>query len=213
MTGASFNGSVLYAFGNASGTNAYSVHKFNPTSGSSTGQYMTSTDFPGLLPEVYDIAYSTAGVWVARDESDSPIICYNTSGAVTGYVLGTTVPSAAGLAIDPSGYLWVSDPENDKIYKLDITTSISETAVEIQGQNPIFPAANPFQSIAVVNAGGYPDGAAVEIFDIRGRLVYTGSVSNGLFSWNASADPAGTYMIKVTEAGNSAILRMVKTGN
>ena len=58
-----------------------------------------------------------------------------------------------------------------------------------------------------------PNAAAVEIFDIRGRLVYTGSVSNGLFSWNASADPAGTYMIRITGAGNSATLRMVKTGN
>ncbi len=213
MTGASFSGSILYAFGNAYGTNVYTVHKYNPATGSSSGQYMTSTDFPGLQPAVYDIAFSATGVWVARDESDSPIICYNTSGVVTNYVMGTTIPEAAGLAMDPDGYLWVSDPGNDKIYKLDISTSITDTTVEVTEQNPIFPAANPFESIAVVNAGGYSDGAVVEIFDIRGRLVHTGSVSNGLFSWNASTDPAGTYMVRISGNGNPEILRMVKTGN
>lgn len=63
---------------------------------------MTPADFPGLQPEVFDVAYSSAGMWIARDDTDSPILRYNTSGVLTGYVMGTTVPSAAGLAVDRS---------------------------------------------------------------------------------------------------------------
>ena len=204
-------GSVLYAFGNAYGTNVYTVHKYNPTSGSSTGQYMTPTDFPGLLPEVYDIAYSSSGVWVARDESDSPVLCFNTSGVLTNYIMGTTVPAAAGLAMDPEGFLWVSDPVNEKIYKVDITTSISETTAGCFGQGSIHPLANPFNTIAVIEAASYPSGSSVEIFDIRGRLVHTGSVIDGIYSWNALSEPSGTYMIRVSNAGDSETLRLIKT--
>ena|GEM_PF-478602 len=213
MTGAILQDGILYVLGNTYGsTTEFSVHKFNPTAGSSIGQYMTPTDFPGLAPAAYDIAYSNDGIWVARDESDSPVIRYNTNGVVTDYVMGTTIPAAAGIAIDPEGYLWVSDPLNDKIYKVETTTSIGGTTEGITSPVTIYPACNPFQSVAFINAVGYPDGASVEVFDIQGRTVTAGSLLYGSFAWNAATSPAGTYLIRVSNSENSSVLRMVKTG-
>ena len=210
MTGSAVNGTVLYAFGNTSGTNQFTVHRYTASSGSSSTQYMTPSDFPGLLPAVYDIAYSSEGIWVARDESDSPILRYNTSGVVTGYVMGTTVPAAAGLTVDPEGYLWVSDPDNDKIYKLDTTTGISESGNMGIDPTTISPVSNPFNSIAAINAAGFADGTSVEVFDLRGRVLHSGYVNSGSFSWDASLDPAGTYMVRVTNQQHSATTRMMK---
>lgn len=214
MTGAGIDGTTLYVLGNIYGSSTeYSVHKYNATAGTSIAQYMNQYDFPGLQPSVYDIAYSSAGVWVARDQADSPILCYNTNGVLVDYVMGTTVPAAAGLTIDPDGFLWVSDPENDKIYKVATTTSISEANAECFTQGSLIPAANPFQQFAVINAAGYPDGSSVDIYDIRGRLVHTGSVTGELFSWNASSNPAGAYMIRFSNSSEFATIRLMKTGD
>ena len=62
MTGASINGTILYAFGNAYGANLFTVHRYVAATGSSSTQYMTPTDFPGLSQAVYDIAYSSEGI-------------------------------------------------------------------------------------------------------------------------------------------------------
>ncbi len=210
MTGASLNGSVLYAFGNAYGTDVYAVHKYNPTTGSQTGSYMTSVDFPGLAPNVYDIAYSSEGIWVARDESDSPVLRYNTSGVVTGYIMGTTVPCAAGLTVDTDGFLWVSDPDNDKIYKVDTSTSVEGSSYIDIDPVSLSPVSNPFTSMGMVNASGYRDGALVEVFDLNGRLRHSGQVTSGSFGWDASNDPVGAYTVRVVDGGNSSTTRLIK---
>ncbi len=210
MTGAAFNGSTIYAFGNIYGsTTQFSVHKYT-TSGSSSGQYMNQLDFPGLQPAVYDIAYSASGMWVARDESDSPILRYNTSGAVTGYVMGTDVPAAAGLAVDDDGYLWVSDPDNDKIYKVDTTTSIDENTAGVSAARTILPGANPFSSLTVVSVQGFNGGAYAELFDTTGRRVQSGSVQDGSFTVNGSLLPAGTYILRISDSTGSSSVRLCK---
>ena len=124
--------------------------------------------------------------------------------------MGTTIPAAAGLTVDPDGFLWVSDPTNDKIYKLDTTTGISESGN--MGIDPISisPVSNPFTSIASINAAGFPNGASVEVFDLRGRVLHNGYVSGGSFSWDASLDPSGTYLVRVTDQQNSSTARMMK---
>ncbi len=210
MTGASLSGSTLYAFGNAYGTDVYAVHKYNPATGSQTGSYMTATDFPGLAPEVYDIAYSSQGIWVARDESDSPILRYNTSGAVTGYIMGTTVPCAAGLTVDPDGFLWVSDPDNDKIYKVDTSSSIEDNNFINISPISVSPVVNPFTSMGMISASGCRDGSFVEVFDLNGRILHSGVISSGSFVWDASTDPAGAYTVRVVDQINTSTTRMIK---
>ncbi len=213
MTGAAFNGSTIYAFGNIYGsTTQFSVHKYT-TAGSSAGQYMNQLDFPGLEPAVYDIAWSEQGMWVARDESDSPVLRYNTDGVLTGYVMGSEVPAAAGLAVDDEGYLWISDPVNDKIYKVDTTTSIHGGATAPVSPRTLQPAANPFAASSLINAGGFADGASVEVFDIRGRLVRTGSIQGGAYTLNGSGLPAGPYMVRVSDLNGTSTVRVCRTGS
>lgn len=210
MTGAAFNGSTIYAFGNIYGsTTEFSVHKYT-TAGSSSGQYMNQLDFPGLEPTVYDIAYSSSGIWVARDESDSPILRYNTSGVVTGYVMGTEVPAAAGLTVDAEGYLWVSDPVNDKIYKLDTTTSTEVEYGGIQGSRTLQPGMNPFGSLTVINASGFASGASVELFDTAGRRVQTGTVQDGSYTVDGSGLPAGSYVLRISDSAGSSTIRLCR---
>ncbi len=171
---------------------------------------MTPADFPGLQPEVFDVAYSSAGMWIARDDTDSPILRYNTSGVLTGYVMGTTVPSAAGLAVDPEGYLWVSDPENDKIYKLDTSTSIGESSgIPLDGVS-VYPVTNPFTSVGMIGTTGYEEYARVEVFDLNGRVLHTGMINNSSFSWEASEDPNGAYVVRVWDTENTSTLRLIK---
>lgn len=210
MTGAAFSGSTIYAFGNIYGsTTQFSVHKYT-TAGSSSGQYMNQLDFPGLQPAVYDIAYSASGIWVARDESDSPVLRYNTSGVVTGYVMGTDVPAAAGLAVDNDGFLWVSDPVNDKIYKVDVVTSIDENTAGVNSARSILPDMNPFSSLTVVNVEGFSGGASAELFDTTGRRIQSGSVQDGSFTVDGSRLPAGTYILRISDSSGSSTLRLCR---
>lgn len=213
MTGAAFNGSTIYAFGNIYGsTTQFSVHKYT-IAGSSAGQYMTPLDFPGLEPAVYDIAYAADGMWVARDESDSPILMYNTDGVLTGYIMGTEVPAAAGLAVDPDGYLWVSDPVNDKIYKVDYLTSVDNTSAGVNGSRTIQPSVNPFSSVSVITVQGFTGGAAVELFDTSGRRVQNGVLQSGSFTVDGSALPAGAYILRITDSAGSSTIRICRTAH
>lgn len=36
------------------------------------------------------------------------------------------VPHARGVAMDPDGFLWVSDPVNDLLYKIDLSLSLQQ---------------------------------------------------------------------------------------
>jgi hypothetical protein len=210
VTGAAFNGSTIYAFGNIYGsTTQFSVHKYT-TAGSSSGQYMNQLDFPGLQPAVYDIAWSAAGVWVARDESDSPVLRYDTSGNLTGYVSGTEVPAAAGLTVDSSGYLWVSDPVNDKIYKVDTSTSVEEGHTTPMDTRIIQPEMNPFPSSAFVTVSGFGPGARAELYDVLGRIVQRPAVSDGVLMVEGSALPPGTYVLRVFDSGGSSTVRLCR---
>ena len=210
MTGASASGSVLYAFGNAYTAGQFTVEKYNPTTGADTGEYMSAVDFPGLEGTTYDIAFSSEGVWVARDESDSPVLRYNTIGELTGYIMGSTVASAAGLAVDTDGFLWVSDPDSDKIYKLDTTVSIADENTFGISQVSLTPAVNPFTASVMINATGYAEGTTVEVFDLRGRLLETGSISASSYFWDASKEAAGTYLVRVSDTSNSSVVRLMK---
>lgn len=78
--------------------------------------------------ETRDIAWLDNNiVWVASDWSSVTLRAYNSSGTWIDYITADLVPSATGVAIDPDGYLWVSDMDNDKIYKIDLETSLDMT--------------------------------------------------------------------------------------
>jgi len=210
VTGAAFNGTTIYAFGNIYGsTTQFSVHKYT-TAGSSSGQYMNQLDFPGLQPAVYDIAWSSSGVWVARDEADSPVLRYDTSGNLTGYVMGSEVPAAAGLTVDSSGFLWVSDPVNDKIYKVDTSTSVEDNHTTAIDSRLIEPEMNPFPSNTFVSVQGFGPGVQAELYDVFGRIIQRPAVTDGTLLVEGSALPSGTYVLRVFDGGGSSTVRLCR---
>ena len=76
---------------------------------------------------IYDIAYQEGDIWMAHDSESEPVRRYDTSGTIVDFLPAELIPSAAGLALDPSGYLWVSDPDADMIYKVDTSQPLSRS--------------------------------------------------------------------------------------
>ncbi len=62
-------------------------------------------------------------IWIATESTTMPVRCYNSSNTMIDSITSDVVPNARGLTLDPEGYLWVSDIDNDKIYKVDIGMS------------------------------------------------------------------------------------------
>lgn len=80
----------------------------------------SSTQF-GSGSNTRDIARDTNGdIWVASDNAEAPLRCYSSDGTFKKYVDPGIVSSATGVAIDDEGYVWVSDNEAAKIYRIDV---------------------------------------------------------------------------------------------
>ncbi|MBN1433687.1 hypothetical protein JW921_02935 [Candidatus Fermentibacterales bacterium] len=112
MTGLSVYGSYIYV----SSVSQKCCYRY--TAPSITGRYAYTTY--GGLAGTRDIAMdgSTGWVWVACNSTSYPIRAYKSG--ICQFILDTTVvPYAYGLTIDPDGYLWVSDEQNDVIYQVD----------------------------------------------------------------------------------------------
>ncbi|MCK5786288.1 MAG: T9SS type A sorting domain-containing protein [Candidatus Sabulitectum sp.] len=152
-----------------------------------------------------DIAMNAADslAWIASENTSIAVKCYNSNNTMVDYIDVSLIPNARGLALDPSGYLWVSDIDADKIYQVDLTEGIEEG---IQGLS-VVPSANPFSGAVTFQAPGVT--ATVTVFDMYGRQVESESFQNA-WTWNSSA-PAGSYVfVIIDEQGESATLELVK---
>ncbi len=154
-----------------------------------------------------DIAVNIADsiVWVASESTVIPIRCYDKTNTMVDYMASDFIPNARGLTIDPEGYLWVSDIENDKIYKVSLTEGVGdETGSSVM---TVTPSANPFSSAVTLNAQGVS--ATVSVFDMQGRLMAEDSFQES-WTWNSSA-PAGSYVFVVNDGnGNVETLDLIK---
>lgn len=153
-----------------------------------------------------DIAMNAADslVWVASENTSLTIKCYDTNNTMVDYIGLDLVTNARGMALDPGGYLWVSDIDADKIYKIDLTDGIESGS--IQGLS-VVPSANPFSGAVTIQAPGV--NTSVTIFDMHGRQVETDNFQ-GSWTWNSSA-PAGSYVFVVRDdQGATATLDMIK---
>jgi hypothetical protein len=158
----------------------------------------------------YDAGYRTDGtVWVANDASDSPVKAYNTSGVLTQYIPGSLISNAArGVDFDANGYLWCSNPSNDKIYKISLNTGV-EGQSGAQLPFGLSCSCNPFESSTVISGAGFSAGARIDVFDITGRRVVR-SPFDGSFVLGGRDLPSGTYMARVYDGAAVADLRLVK---
>lgn len=204
MTGACFDSNYIYILGtNYSG--APVVARF--TTAGAVSSYMTL--FPGLGTGYHDIAFrSGGGVWIARDNADSPIIAYNTSGVLSGYVEGSVISAACGLAIDPDGHLWASNPDNDTICQIDVTTGTAGEHSSTVAPRTIAVSGNPFVGSVLVTGSGF-EGAEITVFDMFGRSVASAPFT-GSYLWNAQSVSPGVYFARVSDSCETLVARLVK---
>ncbi len=204
MTGVGSDASKLYALGTS--YYGYSVETFSWTGTVGASPYINS--FVGLGTG-YDIGYSGSYVWVANDAADSPVRAFNTAGTPVNAIPGSIIGNAArGVDFESATLMWVSNPNNDKIYKIDLSVGVGE------GQGAEVPAGlaagpNPFTASVTIEGGGFGRGAVVTIFDMQGRSVMEEAFP-GVFVWDASGVPPGPYFARVTDGASSQTLRLIR---
>ncbi len=201
MTGVAADASKLYVSGNYGASR--SVETYSWTGSVSASPYINNMTGAGTI---YDIGFAGGLIWVACDGADSPVKAYNTAGAIVDMIPGSIVENAArGVDFDDLGFLWVSNPTTDKIYKIDLTQGVEEgpgtgTSLSV--------LANPFESSAVITGAGFGD-ARIEIFDLCGRIVAEAPFG-GSYTWNAASEPAGTYLVVVSDGISRERLSLVR---
>ena len=218
MTGVASNGTYSYVLGNDY-YGVPTVEYFNSSGVVQTNPYMA--DLPALNTH-FDIAYEggngSGDIWVASDAADSPIKAYDTSGLLANYIPEADLPAGTqcrGLCFDTDGYLWVSDDNAEKIYKLDITTGIEESVIP-QEQPGLAVSGNPFSGSVNISVTGIPGSIDLAIYDLSGRTILRSVLSaSASFTWDGRTTsgetaPTGTYLIHAT-SGTGQTLRMLVT--
>jgi len=206
VTGLEASGSYLYL----SSVNQNSCYRYTlpDVAGRTTHRFYVG------YSQTKDIAINADNhIWVAANHATNTLRLYNASNQVIDFIEPALVPYASGVTMDPEGFLWVADPTNDKIYKIDISTGVAdESSAETQGFS-IRTGSNPFVGAVTLFIEGTPN-ATVELFDIYGRMVATGTTT-GHWVWdgtmNGTAAPSGTYLAMVrSEAGTVQTLNLIK---
>jgi len=218
VTGVASNGTYTYVLGNDY-YGVPTVEYYNSSGVVQTNPYMD--DLPALTSH-FDIAYEggngSGDIWVASDAADSPIKAYNTSGQLVNYIPEADLPAGTqcrGLCFDTDGYLWVSDDNAEKIYKLDITTGIEESVIP-QEQPGLAVSDNPFSGSVNISVTGIPGSVDLAIYDLSGRTILrSGFSASASFTWDGRTTsgetaPTGTYLIHAT-SGTGQTLRMLVT--
>ncbi|MCD4701037.1 MAG: T9SS type A sorting domain-containing protein [Candidatus Aegiribacteria sp.] len=156
-----------------------------------------------------DIAITPDGnVWVATDWTSITLRLYDTNDQMIDNILGGLVPHACGVTMDESGYLWVSDTENDCIYKIDLTEGIEGSEENII---PYLQASsNPFAGQVTITGIGFDNQAAISIYDIRGNLVSSDSFYGSYVLGESGDLSQGVYFARVRcDNGTESVLKLM----
>ncbi len=206
MTGLEISGSYLYL----SSVNQNACYRYSMPGVSGRTIYRTYVGYS----QTKDIAINSENhIWVAANHATHTLRLYNASNQMIDFIEPSLVPYATGVTMDPEGYLWVADPVNDKIYKIELLTSIEgEETAGIPGFS-IRAGANPFVGAVTLFIEGMST-AEVEILDISGRTVASGT-ARGAFIWDGTCQgvpaPSGGYIALVRgESGNVRTLSLIK---
>ncbi len=189
------------------GTSSYghSVETFSWSGSVGSSPYINS--FSSGLGTPYDIDVSGGLVWVACDGADSPVKAYTTSGALIDMIPGALVENAArGVAFESENILWVSNPDTDKLYRIDLSLGIgggAEPAIDLRASS------NPFSSDVTISGAGFGDGATLEIFDMTGRRVAEAGF-DGSYTWNGADVPSGAYVVRVGDEGTLDTISLIR---
>ena len=206
MTGLEVKGTYLYL----SSVNQNSCYRY---------------DLPNVTNRIthrYYVSYSATkdiainadnNIWVAANHATHTLRLYNASNQMIDFIEPSLVPYATGVTMDPDGFLWVADPTNDKIYKIDLSTGVAEEGSSGISDFTIRAGANPFVGAVTLFVEGTPS-ATVELFDIYGRMVASGTATGSWIwdgSFNGSPAPSGTYLAMIrSESGSVQTLNLIK---
>lgn len=156
-------------------------------------------------------------LWAATDDPDSPIRAYNPSGVLT--YASDVLDDCRGMAFGPLGgtdYLWVSHPQEGKIYQLSMPeTGVAGGRRAQLGHMSLTASANPFRGSVTISCGGSCSEAVLEVFDLSGRRVFAAPFGGSLAWSGATAAgrplPAGVYVARVrNQMGETAVLRLTR---
>jgi len=219
VTGVASNGTYTYVLGDDYYGDPL-VEYFNSSGYVQANPYMQ--DLPAL-PSHYDIGYEggdgTGDIWVATDAADSPVKAYDTGNMLVGYIPEADLPSGTqprGLCFDTDGYLWISDENANKIYKIDFTTDIGGGSVLSFEQAVLTVSANPFSESVTISVIGALEPVDLAIYDLSGRTVLRTELAvSASFIWNGKTAigeimPLGTYIIRATSPAGQ-VMRMLVT--
>jgi hypothetical protein len=156
-----------------------------------------------------DIAITTAAeVWVATDDSSIPVRLYNSDNDLLDTVDNSVIPAARGLTMDDGGFLWASDPVNDMIYKIDITSGIGGACSMTEPS--LCASTNPFSSSVTIAGDGFGSEATISVYDVTGSLITRDSFS-GSFVFASDGLSSGIYFATVqNNIGASSTLKLTR---
>lgn len=154
-----------------------------------------------------DITLDAEGnVWVAADHATHSARLYNAAHQMADYIPTALIPHASGTAMCPDGFLWMADPVNDLIYKVDLEVGLQGSLHAAVPEFTVSIGANPFFGSVALFVEGTP-AFEVEVFDVYGRKVAQGS-AGGFWVWDGMyrgrPAPSGAYLALV-KAENGAV--------
>jgi len=90
-----------------------------------------------------------------------------------------------------------------------IATNVTSNNNQIQRNNEVSLYPNPSTGVVLITANGFSNKAIVEVYNILGSKMYSGSLTNGKLSLDLGEMRSGVYLIKVTEGKEAAISRLI----
>lgn len=214
VTGLATNGSYIYGAGVDAQTSPPKevIERYNLSGAIQSGPFLM-TD---LGIDFYDIAFLDNEIWYAVDDASEPVQVYNSAGTKTFSLSSSVVPAACGMTFDDEGFLWVSDPDTDLIYKvdLDLQGTAGSSGAAFSGRSVAL-GRNPSRGAVEIRVTGFESGAVVRVIDLAGRTVARASTT-GSMVWDGcdvsgAQVPAGTYLVTASgPEGNSVTTRMVR---
>ncbi len=199
MTGLSASGNYLYL----GSRNQNRIYYYTLPGIASRQDFTFMTGFSATCDIAVD---ATEGIaWVASENTSIAVKCYDDNNTMVDYIPADMIPNARGMALDPNGYLWISDIDADKIYQVDLTEGIENNG-NTNGFT-VLPSSNPFSGAVTIQTPGV--NASVVIFDMHGRQIEEDTFQES-WTWNSTA-PAGNYVFVIKDdQGTVETLELVK---
>jgi sugar lactone lactonase YvrE len=163
---------------------------------------------------MYGMIMDTVGNLLICDQTNNVIRKIDTAGTITS-ICGTGVVGYSGdggpataaqlrfptmMVFDPSGYLLVSDLQNNRIRRIDLTEPVTATIhTDHHGENKL---AYPIPANDILHISGLTTNTEYTLANIDGRSVRHGTFDKSNASLSLKELPSGIYFLRLTGPGN-----------